>query len=494
MSISKRISSNLANPIADESTIDPLAELNGVLTGVGLRSEDTGGSITFVGADPILSSPWPLATMAGVSLMAKSVAVADLWRTRTGEAQDLSVDLRQAPHRLCPFYDQKWELLNGYAPAMPSDPTNSMRPSLMYETRDGRWIQLGSLYPRVKARSLALLNCTDDPESISRAVRGWDGEALEQEANALGLSATLVRTTEEFLETEQFDHLQKTPLVEIVKIGESDPVPFKPNPQSPFDGIRALGVGHVIAGPGLGRALAYHGADVLNVWRPKDFEIDFLYYTSNVGVRSTTLDFDNAEGRSRFDSLLEDADILFSNRRPGFLESRGLTAEALSQRHPGLIHVDMSLYGWGGPWATRTGFDLNAGGASGIFTREGTPEKPQFTEILVVNDYVVSWLSAMAVTAALKRRAVEGGSYRIRISLARVSVWLLQMGLFNKDYSLSVAGKAQGHEYLAPDVFVADTPCGIYQGVTDLVKMSRTPGTYRVPLVPRGSCRPEWLP
>lgn len=493
MSIAERIRTNLAAPIFDDSTIEPLAELKDVLSGVGLRVEGSGGSIEFVGADPILTSPWPLATMAGVSLMAKSVAIADLWRTRTGESQDLSVDLRQAPHRLCPFYDQKWELLNGYPPASPSDPKNSMRPSLMYPTRDGRWIQLGSLYPRVKAGSLALLNCTDDPESIGRAVRGWDGKALEEEANNRGLAATLVRTPEEFLATEQFDYLQNSPLVEIVKIGESDPVPFKPQPKTPFDGIRALGLAHVIAGPGLGRALAYHGADVLNIWRPVDFEVDFLYYTANVGLRSSTLDVDSTDGRARFDGLLKDADIFFSNRRPGFLAQRGLTAEELSQQHPGLVHVEMSLYGWGGPWAARTGFDLNAGGAAGIFTREGTPENPAFTEILVVNDYVVSWLSAMAVTAALKRRAVEGGSYRIRISLARVSVWLLQMGLFDKDYSRAIAGSSSRHEYLAPELFVAETPCGVYQGVTDLVNMSRTPGSYKVPLVPRGSSKPAWL-
>jgi crotonobetainyl-CoA:carnitine CoA-transferase CaiB-like acyl-CoA transferase len=51
-----------------------------------------------------------------------------------------------------------------------------------------------------------------------------------------------------------------------------------------------LGLGHVIAGAGLGRAMAYHGADVLNIWRPQDFEMDLTYYTANVGMRSATLD------------------------------------------------------------------------------------------------------------------------------------------------------------------------------------------------------------
>ena len=129
------------------------------------------------------------------------------------------------------------------------------------------------------------------------------------------------------------------------------------------------------------------------------------------------------------------ADIFFANRRPGYLAQFGLTAEDLAEIRPGIIHVDMSLYGPTGPWTDRTGFDQNAGAVSGILAREGTLEKPALTEIFVVNDYAMSWLSAMAVIATLRRRAVEGGSYRIHLSLARLSIWLLQMGLFDKSYA-----------------------------------------------------------
>jgi len=153
----------------------------------------------------------------------------------------------------------------------------------------------------------------------------------------------------------------------------------------------------------------------------------------------------------------------------------------------------MSLYGPSGPWADRTGFDQNAGGVSGILAREGTLEKPSLTEIFVVNDYAMSWLAAMAVMATLQRRAVEGGSYRIHLSLARLSIWLLQMGLFDKSYAQDVGNTTGEHAYLPPELFHADTPSGTYQGVTDQVVMSATPGHYRVPLVPRGSSRPEWV-
>src|SRR6202011_4959425 len=116
--------------------------------------------------------------------------------------------------------------------------------------------------------------------------------------------ATVVRSVDEFFASEQYPYLEELPLIEIEKIGESAPIPFSPAPTTPLDGIRALGLGHVIAGSGLGRALAYHGADVLNIWRPLDLEMDVVYYTANVGTRSSTLDIAEPGGMALFKSLL----------------------------------------------------------------------------------------------------------------------------------------------------------------------------------------------
>jgi len=488
-----RIRQVLAAPITSDDVLDPKQELARVLSTVGLTTSSGGGSVGFTGKDPILKSPWPLATMGGVALMAKAVAVADLWRNRTGQGQDLALDLRRVPHRLCPFYDQKWELLNGYPPGAPADPTNPFMPIFMYPTKDGRWIQLLNTYPKAKTRALAFLNCADNYDAIAAVTRTRNAFELEEQANRHGLQATVVRSTEEFLQLEQFSHLSAMPLVTIEKIAESAPEPFPPDPSTPLDGIRALGLGHVIAGAGLGRALAYHGADVLNIWRPMDYEIDTVYYTSSVGLRSSTIEFAQPEGMTTLRQLIADADVFFANRRPGYLAQYGLSAEELAQIRPGIIHVDMSLYGPAGPWRDRTGFDQNAGGVSGILAREGTLQQPALTEIFVVNDYAMSWLSAMAVLATLKRRAHEGGSYRIHLSLARLSMWLLQMGLFDKNYACEIGDTTGAHAYLAPEVFQADTPCGTYQGVTDQVLMTATPGHYQWPLVPRGSSRPSWL-
>jgi hypothetical protein len=125
-----RIQRALADPLSRDDVIDPMQELGALLREVGLDPAAGGGAVSFAGRDPIVASPLPFATMAAVALMAKSISVAALWRFRGGGGQDMSVDLGQALHRLCPFYDRKWELLNGYAPGNPADPANPfMRPT-----------------------------------------------------------------------------------------------------------------------------------------------------------------------------------------------------------------------------------------------------------------------------------------------------------------------------------------------------------------------------
>ncbi|HVZ18033.1 MAG TPA: CoA transferase, partial [Terriglobales bacterium] len=286
--------------------------------------------------------------------------------------------------------------------------------------------------------------------------------------------------------------LSRMPLITLEKIGDSEPLPFKPGAKRPLEGIRALGMGHVIAGAGIGRDLAYYGADVLNVWRPNDTEVEAFAWDVQVGMRSTILD-GSKEDRAKFDRLLKDADVFFSNRRPGYLERYGLTAEELSSKKPGLIHAKVVLHGDRGPWSNRVGFDEVGAAVSGLFSIEGTPAQPKSPPIIPICDNVVGWLGTIGVLEALRRRAIQGGSYRVVVSLTRTVLWLLSMGIFDKTYAQETAGSTDEHAYVAPDLFTAETPLGRYQGLTDQVVLSRTPGSFQTVLVPRGSSRPEWL-
>jgi crotonobetainyl-CoA:carnitine CoA-transferase CaiB-like acyl-CoA transferase len=242
----------------------------------------------------------------------------------------------------------------------------------------------------------------------------------------------------------------------------------------------------------IGRDLAYYGADVLNIWRPDDTEVEEFYWNAQVGMRSTILD-GSREDRAKFDRLLKDADVFFSNRRPGYLERYGLTAEELSEKKPGLIHAKVVLHGEQGPWSNWVGFDEIGAALSGLFTIEGTPTRPSSPPIIPICDNMVAWLGTIGVLAALRRRAVEGGSYRVVVCLTRTVLWQLAQGIFDKGYARATAGSTDEHKEVAPDLFTAETPLGTYQGMTDQVVMSRTPGSFRTVLVPRGSSKPEWL-
>ena len=396
--LTEKLESKLSNP-AVTPDFDLHTSVNEVLKDVGLTAADSGGKLTFYGKDPIIRSPHRFGTMAAVGLAAKTIAVAALWRTQTGEGQDVHVDVRKALRRFCGFFEGKWETINGRGPAMGADRDNPFWkiPPLFKKTRDGRDVVPLNIYPRLQARALNFLRANDNPESISNAILQWRADELEAAAQEAGLPFAMVRTNEEFRKELQYiEVLANMPLITLEKIGQSEPVRFKRCAKSPLEGIRALGMGHVIAGAGIGRDLAYYGADVLNVWRPDDTEVESFIWDVQVGMRSTILD-GSTEDRARFDRLLNDADVFFSNRRPGYLERYGLTAEELNERHPGLIHAKVVLHGERGPWSNWAGFDEIGAAVAGVFANEGTLVQPSSPPIIPICDNVVGWLATIGV-------------------------------------------------------------------------------------------------
>jgi crotonobetainyl-CoA:carnitine CoA-transferase CaiB-like acyl-CoA transferase len=496
---SSRLTETLKDKLSHPGTspdFDLKKGVNEVLADVGLTSDDFGGELSFYGSDPILPSPLRFGTMAAAGLAARSVAAAALWRQATGEGQDISVDVRKALRRFCGFFEGRWETVNGRPPSPGGyavSPFLKMGDAFFRETRDGRHVVALDFYPKLLMSTLDFLRCSPSTESINNAILKWNAVELEQAAAAEGLVLAMVRTNEELRSELQYTEvLSKMPLITVEKIGESDPVPLKARDNLPLSGIRALGMGHVIAGGAMGRDMALYGADVLNIWRPRDSEVEAFAWDVQVGMRSTILD-DLKEDRARFNQLLEGADVFFANKRPGFLKKHDLDADALCAQKPGLIHATVVLHGEKGPWSNRPGFDEIGATVSGLFTIEGSPTRPKQPPIVPICDNVVAWLGTTGILAALRRRAIEGGSYRVVVSLTRVVLWFLALGIFDKAYANATAGSTDEHTYIAPDLFAAETPLGSYQGMTDQVVMSRTPGSFRTVLVPRGSSKPEWL-
>jgi crotonobetainyl-CoA:carnitine CoA-transferase CaiB-like acyl-CoA transferase len=468
--------------------------VNQVLADVGMTAEDSGGQLTFYGQDPIVPSRIRFATMAAIGLAAKTIAAAAVWRDRTGDGQDIHVDVRKAFRRFSGFFEGIWETVNERSPTMGVFENNPFFEfPLFRETRDARHVVTLNIYPKLHQRALNFFRCTDSLSSLRNAILQWRADDLEVAAAEEGLVLAKVRTFEEFSEELQYTEvLARIPLISVEKVYENEPIPFKRDAKSPLAGIRALGMGHVIAGAAIGRDLAFYGADVLNIWRPNDTELEAFFWDVQVGMRSTILDY-SREDRAKFDALLKDADIFFANKRPGYLKSHGLDAEELCAKKPGLIHVTVVLHGEKGPWSNRPGFDEIGATVSGVFALEGSLSSPKQPPIVPICDNVVGWLGTVGVLAALRRRAVEGGSYKVVVSLTRTVLWQLSLGIFDRAYAQETAGSSEEHRNVSPDLFTAETPLGTYQGLDEQVYLSRSPGSFRTVIVPRGSNKLEWL-
>lgn len=494
MNFTEQLRHAVENPISSDD-FDFEAHLAAVLREAGFQPDDCGGAVTFSsGADPLVPGRFRFGSAAALALAGKGVAASAIWRDRGGEPQDITIDVRKAFRRFAGFADGRWELINGRQPSLKWLKRSAFIDLPFFRrTKDGRSVVALNVYPGLRSKALDLLGCPDSSAAVNAAIANWNADDLEQAAAEAGIVVAKVRSLEEFLAEPQYTEvLADLPLIEIEKIGESEPVPFTAGARQPLDGIRALGMGHVIAGAAIGRDLASFGADVLNIWRPDDVEFDAFYWDTQVGMRSAYLGDSDAD-RERLDQLLADADVFFANRHPGYLAQKGLTAEELSAKHPGLIHAEVNLHGPSGPWMHRPGFDEIGACVSGLFALEGTLENPKQPPMLPVVDNVVGWLGTIGILAALRRRATEGGSYRVRVSLTKTCLWLMSLGVFDREFAQATAGSTPEHTLVDPDLFTAQTPLGTYQGMTDQLEFSSLrQGDFTTVLSPMGADEPAW--
>lgn len=496
--LEKIIRENLNNKKKD-SNFYLYSETERLLNTIGASLNEFKGKLTFFGKDPIIPSVLHYGSFSAIVLAAKAAQIASIWKIKTGESQDIHVDVRKALRRFCTFFEGTLETVNGHPGDMNSEIDSAVQ-SGFYQCKDKKWVFLTCPYPRLRNVALTLLGCAQDVESVTKAISQWNALELEKAAEKVGVPIFMLRSPDEFLELDLFQNkLKNEPLIKIEKVGETKPLPFQKE-GTVLEGIKALGLGHVIAGAGVGRALALHGADVLNIWLKDDYEHSIFHYTSNVGMRSSKLDIKNdTKAREKFDKLLSEADVFFSNKRAGFLEKYNLTPDTLGKKYPGLITATIYFNGESGPWCNKVGFDVSTGAYAGPYWLEslgGTykhVDEPHITPTIgIISDYVAAWLTTVGVLEALKRRAQEGGSYKVSVSLASTVSWLLSLGIFDQEYAYKTANSNEEHAYIDPDPILAETPMGYYKGVGEQVEMTKTPGEYKYLLEPLFASKPEW--
>jgi crotonobetainyl-CoA:carnitine CoA-transferase CaiB-like acyl-CoA transferase len=462
-----------------------------LLSVLGLSPDDIGGNASFAGQDPLLPSVARVGAISALTKAAPAAASAAIWKLRTGRGQDIHADIRKTIHAMSPFFSKPVMFLNGRTLAT-VDSTFKDINMTFYRTRDDRYFLPTGLYPASFAGIMSLLGCAGDTLSVQNAVIKWNAFDLEDAFAEAGLPGCVARTPEEWAKEPQREFIDSVPVVEIIKIDDGEPQPFGPADR-PLSDIRVLGLAHVLAGPACMQTLAEQGADCLNIWGKESFDHDFFYAAANTGVRSTFLDLKSDDGASTMKRLAREADVFVENLRGDKPRRLDVGPHALADGHPrGIVCVSMRCYGHNGPWGERAGFDMHAVCASGFTYREGTADMPSLPKTGVFNDFTAGCLGAAGAQAALIRRAREGGSYLVRISLLRCTEYYQSLGLFPKDM-LHLAGSDAEHSYGEPDLIERETPMGLFQRIGSQIEMSETRPCWPDPLLfPRGSSRAGW--
>lgn len=386
---------------------------------VGLAG-DALSAISFGGSDPVLPSSFVVGTAAAASIGAAALAAATLFQSRGGPATTISVALRDAALE---FRSERYLRIDGELPAPLSDAIGGL-----YRTADG-WVRMHTSFPHHRDGVLKLLGSRPERDEVARALATREGTLFERTATEAGLAVARMRSFAEWDTSPEGAALGGEKLVAIERIGEAPAQPLL-TARAPLGRVRVLDLTRVIAGPVAGRALARYGADVLYVAAPHLPQMAPLVVDTGRGKLSTTLDLRDGAAGGILRKLIGQADVLVQSYRPGALRHLGFGAQDAAEIHPGIIYASLSAYGWSGPWAGRRGFDSLVQTASGFNRAEAEAAgedapKPLPAQVL---DHASGQLLAFGVIAALMRRAEEGGSWHVKVSLARTGLWLRSLG------------------------------------------------------------------
>ena len=436
------------------------------------------GEVVFRGGDPVFATRLRIGEAAAAVLSACGVAVNDLWELRTGRRQSVEIEVRAAAAALISF-----AFLRGAQPdaglVRDAGPMTAL-----YPAKGGEWVHLHGGFPHLRDGLLDLLGCQNEPASIGAAVARFDAQALEDAIAERNLCGARVREASEWASHPQGRALAAQPLVEIRRVGDA-PAEALPPGDRPLSGLRVLDLTRVLAGPTCARALAEHGADVMRVHAAHLPSVPPFVVDTGHGKLSTELDLRVPEEAERFRSLVREGDVVSRGYRAGALEKLGFGLEELVALRPGLVCVAINCYGHEGPWRERAGWEQLAQTVTGIAAEQGGRETPGLLPA-AATDYTTGYLAALGALVALQRRAREGGSWEVRVSLARTGMWLL--GQSRVDGTPGFLND----ELLEPYFATTKTAAGPVRHLGPVLGLSETPARWARPTVPLGSHPPIW--
>jgi crotonobetainyl-CoA:carnitine CoA-transferase CaiB-like acyl-CoA transferase len=455
------------------------AALREVLAAAGLRGE-VEGAVEIRGDDPVLPIRYRVAAAGAASLGALGLAAAAL----VAKPQRVSVDAR---HAAVSLRSALYLRINGDPPPPVWDPMSGF-----YPVRDG-WVSIHCNFPNHRDAAMRVLGTEADRAKAEEASRSWAGEALEDAIHAAGGCAGYVRSEEQWLQHPQARAVAAQPLIEIVRIGEAPPY-APPSRARPLLGVRVLDLTRVLAGPTCAKSLAAFGADVLKLSAAHLPDSGVVELDTGIGKRSARIDLRQQAQVERLRKLVAKADVFSQSYRPGALARRGFSPEDLAALRPGIVCASLNAWGESGPWSGRRGFDSIVQAVSGIAHTvgrdAGDAAKPKLLPVSAI-DYISGYLMAFGVCVALERRRREGGSWLVRVALARVGKFIVDRGVVPESDWRGLADDLPQEE-LEPLLGQMRSPDGRIRFLKPAVELSETPAFWSRPPVKLGYHPPVW--
>jgi len=400
---------------------------------------------------------------AVAALGAIGAVVALIGERRGLGSQRLKVDRRHAGllfNEIAYFFQSGWQFdisavhtaINGF-----------------YRTRDNREIVFNGAYQHLRDGILRFLDCPNDRDAIAKRVALHDAQPLEDELSSLGLCAAIVRSPEEWRTHPQGQAIAEAPPIEVVRLADGPPTPFEPAMFRPLERLRVLDFTHVVAGPTIAKLLAEHGADVIHCRYPYlDHVLGFDIDTS-FGKKNTYLDLRSDADRERALELVRGCDVFVQGFRWGSFARRGFGVEELRRINPRLIYVEVNAYGFQGPWAERRGWEQLAQSATGLAALHSAELKQSALIPAYFNDYGTGCLGALGVLATLLHRAEEGGSWLVRVALAKAA--MLGTRFADNRETAAPISIAELERYLVDQ----DSPIGLLTRVAPGIQLEKSP-------------------
>ena len=438
-------------------------------------------AVTLTGEETQLPSSFRVAAAAQASIAAAGLAAAQIWKLRSGQSQDVAVDMR---HAVVECRSERYLRVDGKPPGPTWDAIAGI-----YKTRDQRFVRLHTNFRHHRDAVCKVLNCKPERDDVQAALMQWDAEAFETAAYAGGGVVAMMRSHQEWSVSPHAKALAELPLVRIEKIGEAAPKPW-PKGDRPLAGLRVLDLSRVIAGPVAGRTLAVHGADVLLISGPDLPAIPWLTIDTGRGKLTSFVELKSEQGRGSLRDLLAHADIFSQGYRPKSIAALGFSPEDAAKINPGIVYVSLSAYGHAGPWAERRGFDSLVQTSTGFNHAEGQAAGVDGPKELPAQmlDHASGYLMAFGAMMAKARQSREGGSWHVRVSLAQTGRWLWNLGRVADGFKTAdLPGEA-----VEPLMEEAASGFGPLRAVRHSALLSKTPAFWACPAMPLGSHPPRW--